>query len=71
MDKDIEKQVISRKKKKTISIVLLIIAILIAAIGLLRSSLASTIKKTLITTAVAEKGDIENTITASGEILPE
>ena len=71
MDKDIEKQVISRKKKKTISIVLVSVAILIAAIGLLRSSLASTIKKTLITTAVAEKGDIENTITASGEILPE
>ena len=71
MDKDIEKHVIAHKKKNTISIVLVIIAILIAAIGLLRSSLASTVKKSLITTAVAEKGDIENTITASGEILPE
>jgi HlyD family secretion protein len=29
------------------------------------------LKKSNITTAVVEKGDIENTISASGEILPE
>ena len=71
MDKDIEENVIARKKRKTITIVLVIIAVLIAAIGLLRASLTSSIKKSVITTAVVEKGDIENTITASGEILPE
>ena len=38
---------------------------------LLRSSLASSAKKSGITTAVVEKGNIENTINASGEILPE
>jgi len=36
-----------------------------------RSSLVSVVKKSVITTAVVERGDIENTITASGEILPE
>ena len=36
-----------------------------------RSSFASTLKKSDITTAVVERGNIENTITASGEILPE
>ncbi|MEO5591037.1 MAG: HlyD family efflux transporter periplasmic adaptor subunit [Chitinophagaceae bacterium] len=71
MDKDIEGNVTARKKKKIISIVLLIIAILIAAVFLLRSSLNASIKKSVITTAVVERGDIENTITASGEILPE
>lgn len=71
MDKAIEAEVISRKKKRTIYIVLICIASFIAAIALLRFSLSLSVKKSVITTAVAERGDIENTITASGEVLPE
>jgi HlyD family secretion protein len=71
MDKAIEAEVVSQKKKKTILIILIIVAVFIAATGLLRFSLSSSIQKSVITTAVVEKGDIENTITASGEILPE
>ena len=71
MDKAIEAEVGSRKKKKAIFIVLVVIMVFIAAIGALRFSLSSSINKSVITTAVVEKGDIENTITASGEILPE
>src|SRR5450432_400610 len=71
MDKAIEEEVVYSKKKKTFVIVLLLIVAFIAAIVALRSALSSTIKKSVITTAVVEKGDIENTITASGEILPE
>jgi HlyD family secretion protein len=33
--------------------------------------LSSTIKRSAITTALVEKGDVENTIPATGEILPE
>src|SRR5450432_2140961 len=71
MDKAIEEEVVYSKKKKTFVIVLLLIVAFIAAIVALRSALSSTIKKSVITTAVVEKGDIENTISASGEILPE
>lgn len=71
MDKAIEETVIAQKKKKTIGVVLLVAAIIIAGIFLLRSSLASSVKKSVLTTAVVEKGDVENTITATGEILPE
>src|SRR5450432_1687544 len=71
MDKAIEAEVVNSKKKKTFVIVLLLIVVFIAAIVALRSALSSTIKKSVITTAVVEQGDIENTITASGEILPE
>jgi HlyD family secretion protein len=71
MDKAIEAEVVSQQKRKTIFIILIIIAIFIIAIAALRFSLSSSIKKSIITTAVVEKGDIENTITASGEILPE
>lgn len=71
MDKVIEAAVINRRKRKTLWIILLIIGIIAAAVVLLRYSFASEIKKSAITTAVVERGNIENTITASGEILPE
>ena len=71
MDTSIEEIVTARKRKKTFLIILFAVALLGAGIFLLRSSLATSIKKSVITTAVVEKGNIENTITASGEILPE
>ena len=71
MDKAIEEEVAARKKRKTIIVASILIAVLIAAVMLVRSSLTSAVKKSVITTAVVERGDIENTITASGEILPE
>lgn len=71
MDTAIDEATISRKKRKTIFILLVIVAVLVAAVFLLRSSFASSLKKSNITTAVVEKGNIENTINATGEILPE
>lgn len=71
MDKVIEAEVISRKKRKTVIILLAIVGVLAAGVFLLRSSFASSLRKSAITTAVVEKGNIENTINASGEILPE
>jgi HlyD family secretion protein len=41
------------------------------SVWLMRSYLKSSINKTEITTAKVEMGDIENTINASGEVLPE
>jgi HlyD family secretion protein len=71
MDKVIEEEVISQRKRKTIWIVLVILLVIVAAIFLLRYSLGSEIKKSAITTAVVERGNIENMINATGEILPE
>ena len=71
MDTVIEAEVRSKKKRKTLSYVLISVVILIAAIWMTRSSFASTLKKSNITTAVVERGNIENTIAATGEILPE
>ena len=71
MDKAIEEEVTARKKRKTIVVASILIAVLIAAVMLVRSSLSFAVKKSVITTTVVERGDIENTITASGEILPE
>jgi len=71
MDKVIEASVQANKKKKTIVILLLFILIIAAAVWLLRYTLSASLKKAAITTAVVERGDIENTLSASGEILPE
>jgi len=71
MDTVIEAEVMAKKKKKTVVFLLIMVLLFAAIIFAVRFSLSSAITKSVITTAVAEKGDIENTITASGEILPE
>jgi HlyD family secretion protein len=71
MDTVIEQEVTARKKKSAIIIVTVVIAVLAIAVWLLRASLKSTIKKTEITTAVVDKGSVENTLNATGEVLPE
>lgn len=67
----IAEEVSAQKKKKTIRVIILTIAILATAVWLLHASFKSAINRSAITTAVVEKGDIENTISATGEILPE
>lgn len=71
MDTVIEEEVTARKKKNAIIIAVIIIAVLAVATWLLRSSLKSTIKQSEITTAVVDRGNVENTLNATGEILPE
>jgi len=71
MDKVIEEEVKARTRKKTVLITTLVILVLIAVTWGIRSSLASSIKKSSIVTAVVGRGDVDNTINASGEVQPE
>src|SRR5438552_4995073 len=71
MDTIIEAEVTRRKRKKTVLVSLFSIAILVSSVWLLRASFQSSLKKSEITTAVVEMGNIENTVNATGEILPE
>lgn len=71
MDKTIEAEVKQKRKKQYLLITLLCIAVLAVALFLLRSFFSSTIKRSAITTAIVEVGNIENTINATGEIRPE
>jgi HlyD family secretion protein len=71
MDTIIEAEVKTKKRNKAILITLIVAAILLSSVWLLRASFRSTLKKSEITTAVVETGSIENTINATGEILPE
>src|SRR3954471_21791596 len=71
MDKNITQEVNQKKKRKTLLVTLAVTVLLIISVMMLRTSFLSTIKRQNITTAVVEIGDVENTISASGEILPE
>ena len=71
MDKEITQEVTAQNRKKTIVIALTSITVLVLAVWLVRVIFKSTLKRSEITTAVVQVGDIENTINATGEVLPE
>jgi HlyD family secretion protein len=71
MDKEITLEVASQKRKKAVWVVLVVTTGLILAIWVLRSYIKSSVNASEITTAKVEIGNIENTINATGEVLPE
>lgn len=71
MDKPIETEVKRQKRKKTLWIIVTIALAITGAVWLLRSFATTTLERDNIQTAVVERGDVENTLTASGEVLPE
>jgi HlyD family secretion protein len=71
MDKEITQEVSSQNRKKAIIISLISLAVLIIAVWLVRIVFKSSIKRADITTSVVKVGNIENTINATGEVLPE
>jgi HlyD family secretion protein len=71
MDKEITLEVISQKRKKAALVALLIVAVFALAVWVLRGYIKSSIKKSEITTGIVATGNIENTINATGEVLPE
>jgi HlyD family secretion protein len=71
MDTALSKKVLAAKRNKTIGIISIIVVALIGAILFLRFGIKSSIKRSEIITAVVEMGTIDNTLNASGEILPE
>ncbi|HTK20391.1 MAG TPA: HlyD family efflux transporter periplasmic adaptor subunit [Mucilaginibacter sp.] len=71
MDIEISQQVKTRKRQHSIIIIVIGIAILLGLTWLIRSWLNSSIPRSEFTTARVEIGNVENTINASGEVLPE
>ncbi len=71
MDNDMPATVLAGRRKKKVLIIFVSVVILAATIGLFRSSFKSPLCITEVTTAVAKVGKMENTINASGEMLPE
>jgi len=71
MDTPIEEKVINQKKKKRILISCVVIAMLIATAWLIRYYFKPSLTTADFITAKVTTGIIENTINATGEVLPE
>ena len=71
MDKLISEEVLAKKKKKTYLIIFIGLVLLVACIWLIRFYFKPSLTTADITTAKVEVGIIENTINATGEVLPE
>jgi HlyD family secretion protein len=71
MDTEITEEVTRQKRKKGIIIGFIVIAVLALSIWLMRSYLKSSVSRSLISTSKVEIGNVENTINATGEVLPE
>ncbi|MGF7078064.1 HlyD family secretion protein [Mucilaginibacter sp. UYCu711] len=71
MDKEITQEVAAKNKRKGLFIGVAVIIILAGLIWGLRSTFKSTIKRSEITTSVVAIGNVENTLNATGEVLPE
>jgi HlyD family secretion protein len=71
MDTEITEEVNKQKRKKGALIGVIVVAVIVICIWLIRVWLGSTISRAEITTAKVEIGSVENTINASGQVLPE
>lgn len=71
MDRELSDQVIQQRRYRNILWGVVILGALIAGLYFFRSALTTTLTTSKFRTAVAEAGNIENTITATGEVLPE
>ena len=71
MDQIIEQEVTARKRKRGIIIGVIVVCVLVASVWLLRATLKGSIKRADITTAKVNQGSVENTLNATGEVLPE
>ena len=71
MDKNIEQTVLSGKRKQRLLYLLMGIVLLATGIFVLRVIMNTTVYASEITTSLVDRGNIENTINAAGEVLPE
>ena len=71
MDKSIAVEVTTKRKRKRNIIIIIVLVVLVAIIFSLRAFIQPSISKAEFTSAVVTTGNIENTINASGEVLPE
>lgn len=71
MDKPIAEEITAKRKKKTRIMIFIVAGLLLMSVFTLRAFIKPSMHKAEFTTAVAEVGNIENTINATGEVLPE
>ncbi len=71
MDKAISPQELSRNRKRRYFLLVSILVVTVIAAYFLRKVFKPSLSRQSFTTAVVEKGNVENTLTASGTVVPE
>jgi HlyD family secretion protein len=71
MDREIPETVKARRKNRGVLLIGAVIGLLVLLTVLLRAGLRTSLKKSALTVAVVERGEIENTLSATGEVFPE
>lgn len=71
MDRDLSAKTIQQQRHRNILWGVVIIGAILAGLYFFRSALTPTLATSKFRTAIAEAGNIENTITATGEVIPE
>ena len=71
MDREIPQQEIQKNRNKTWWYAGLAVVVLLVTAGLMRRVLDTSLRRAEIRLTVAETGDVENTLNASGEVQPE
>ena len=71
MDRELSARTIRRQRMKQITWGLILLGVILGSLYFFRNSLTTSLSTSKFRTAIAELGTIENTITASGEVLPE
>ena len=70
MDREVEPEYVRKQKSRRWVIGILSVVILISGVYFLRRSLQGTMEASRIRTGIVQVGDVENTLTATGEIIP-
>jgi len=70
MDRELAPEITRQKRTKSIVIVTLGIMSVAAVLALFRTYLSTSVEASKIRTAVAQVGPVENTINATGEVIP-
>ncbi|WAC12704.1 efflux RND transporter periplasmic adaptor subunit [Dyadobacter pollutisoli] len=70
MDREVAPDYIKSTRNRRWIIITVVVVGVVAALYVFRRSLGSTLESSRIRTATVEIGDVENTLTATGEIIP-
>ncbi|MES2730195.1 MAG: efflux RND transporter periplasmic adaptor subunit [Bacteroidota bacterium] len=70
MDRNLAPEIVNRSRNKKLALATLMVAVIVVALFFLRNALQNTVEASKIRTAMAETGSVENTLDATGEVIP-
>lgn len=70
MDRDVAPELVKSERNRKWIIGIIVILVLVAGIYLFRRYLSSSIEASRIRTGIVQVGDVENTLSATGEVIP-